>query len=270
MKYILVVLVLIFQIETISGQVQFIYDQARFTLDKHIHFESPVVYDALAIPDEPAEALIFKGYFNPGSYQAYRSYFIPNEMPRITQTDYDEWQQLLKQDKVYLHDCFHVSDAFNNQFLVFQYTMDNPQFLYFHSLVMKKVGSQWKHISFEKDEAASALKKIGQLRADYILEASNDVNRQIDLKVLPEEVKRVSYERFDRQLLCPRLDTVFNELQLNENERNTSKALFLNDQDGEMLSYLSSLKRIDYSYLVELINNACGFKLIKYYSSETK
>lgn len=252
------------------GQVKFAFDNTTLHLEKHTHYPAPLAYDSPIQSGESLESKLFKEYFNPGSYEAYRGFFVPGEMPQISLKEYIEWQDLLKVDRLHLHDCFQIKDQYNQQYIVFQYTMDNPQFMYYHSLIMKQVGTQWKHISFEKDAVAAPLRRIGQMQAEYIDEANKVPVSSIDLNSIPKELTRTSFEKFNRTTLVEKLESVFVYLELTEDERRKAKELFLNDQDGEMLMNISNQHSMDYLQLVDLVNNACGFKIIKYTSSETE
>lgn len=270
MKFQVLALILICGATTLSGQVKFAFDNTTLHLEKHTHYPAPLAYDSPIQSGESLESKLFKGYFNPGSYEAYREFFVPGEMPQISLKEYLEWQDLLKVDRLHLHDCFQIKDQNNQQYIVFQYTMDNPQFMYYHSLIMKQVGTQWKHISFEKDAVAAPLRRIGQMKAEYIDEANKVPVSTIDLDSIPKELTRTSFEKFNRTTLVEKLESVFVYLELTEDERSKAKELFLSDQDGEMLMNISNQHSMDYLQLVNLVNNACGFKLIKYTSSETE
>jgi hypothetical protein len=271
MKYILLTLIVLGTLNTIDGQTIFTFGHEQLFYVKDLRIAKPVLHDAPVTSDDHPWIKLFKLYFNPGSFEAYKSFFTNSDWPGISKAAYDEWQRLLKNNKLTLQYVIQVRDKEKNEFLVFQYVMETSSHLLYQSKVMKKVNGAWKHRNIENNQLTVILEQLGSTDTKFITQKIDEKQEQISLAPLNQNQIRSYQEKFDREKVFSSISETLVSYKASQEDIQIAGKLFIDRDDQAMVQYLARALKMDDVDLMKAINEKCGFTLFTYIrSTESK
>jgi hypothetical protein len=217
-------------------------------------------------PVDPAQSelvQLFKQYFNPASFDQYRSFFLPQDWPGSTAADFSKWQAHLQQNQMWLEAILRVKDPHGNAFVIFQYTFESDEYVLPNSAVFKSVNGKWKHISLVNDLMATPLKQIGSLETGY-LSALPREKFTIRVDDVAGQHARGSREKFNRSILFEKVQHVCQSKSMAAPDIQHARDLFIGKNEMDMVFYLADQYDMDVYALMETLNSELGFPLFRY------
>jgi hypothetical protein len=245
-----------------EAQITVTYDQHQVIVKDHQAFDRPIAFDEPVQPGDGEWVKLFKGYFNPGSLDVFRSYYLSHDWFHPTQQDFDHWQQRIKQKRLSLHSIFHVTDDEGVEYLVFQYALTDPAFEILQSSEFKKTGSGWKHTSQQNDEIANILSRLGSITHDYYQQQASR-GSALQLDQLAANQVRTYRERFDRTAVFEKIKTMLITKGVSESDIAHAKKLFLLKDDTGWLEFIGNQYQLDDADLITATNGATGMELYR-------
>ena len=92
----------------VTGQIM-LNDQNHSVIVKELNtFPMHPVHDAPIMPTDSEYEKLFKSYFNPISFENYKSFFLPADWGGFSAQEFTEWQSRIRKDKLYLHHALKV------------------------------------------------------------------------------------------------------------------------------------------------------------------
>ncbi len=213
--------------------------------------------------DDPLEIRLFKQYFNPGSFNAYRNFFLAEDWGGFAESDFTAWQSYLRKNKVKLDKTMRVQEENNQEFIVCHYTVESEFYIMPSTAIFKKTGQGWKHISFMNDPEAMDLKQIGLLQTEAIT-SLREGGGTARLANLERKYTIEPVEKFDRAKLFGTIAGVLEEKEVSASDMSLARDLFVERAEIEMVKYIAGSYEIDVYDLMDELNTAMGFKLFKF------
>ncbi len=215
------------------AQGAIVHGSSALKLTEFRILETPVEFREAPKPDDDEVVRLFKHYFNPGSFNTYRTFFLPGDWGGFTQADYDAWQARLHANTLHLERVIRLEDPAGNKFLILQYWYENPQHVIPSQAIFKRINHEWKHISNVNDKLAPA-------------------------------ARLQSVEKFDRADLFERIRPVLATYPLRPEDMSLARTLFLEKAEVEMARFIAQTCTVDLYDLMHRLNTGLGFTLYKF------
>ncbi len=244
------------------AQGAIVHGSSALKLTEFRILETPVEFREAPKPDDDEVVRLFKHYFNPGSFNTYRTFFLPGDWGGFTQADYDAWQARLHANTLHLERVIRLEDPAGNKFLILQYWYENPQHVIPSQAIFKRINHEWKHISNVNDKLAPVLKQIALLD-NSILEGLSTSTETLDLSGGPA-ARLQSVEKFDRADLFERIRPVLATYPLRPEDMSLARTLFLEKAEVEMARFIAQTCTVDLYDLMHRLNTGLGFTLYKF------
>ncbi len=263
MRYVVLTVLICLCVDvSFMAQGTIVKGNVTLTLSEFQPLDKPVEFREALKPDDDQAVQLFKRYFNPGSLEAYRTFFLPGDWGGFTQADYDAWQARLQANTMHLERIIRLEDPARNNFLILQYRYENAQYVIPSQAIFKRINREWKHISNANDKPAPVLKQIALLDDTVLsrLSASSET-----LHLSGGEVARLqSVEKFDRADLFERIRPVLATYPLRPEDMSLARTLFLEKAEVEMARFIAQTSTVDTYDLMDQLNTALGFTLYKF------
>ena len=218
-------------------------------------------FDPVSSKDSP-EIQLFKKYFNAGSFEAYRNYFLSADWGGFKEPEFVAWQTYLRTNTMKLEKTVHLRDQSGKEYVICQYTVDTDQYRLPGTAIFKKVNQAWKHISFMNDEEADDLKQIGLLQTSYIEALPGDGLP----KPLQNMVSNIDLpaEKFNRSTLFQKIKLSLEAKGVSASDLHIAESLFNEKAEVEMVQFISRDYKLDSYDLMEELNGIIGFTMFKF------
>lgn len=255
---------------TAFGQLELKFENQSATVLNFNSFPDRPLFDAISLPSETEYEKLFKSYFNPSSFEKYKSFFLPADWGGFSQQEFDEWQSRIRKDKLYLNYGLHVRTADGKEFIICQYTMESDAYSIPESVKFKKVLGSWKHIHVRNDEAFMLLHQIGNLSRDYLENALQQSQAKIQVDQVPGPSKVMLVEKFNREQVFERIETILTESDMSANDISIARNFFLQKEDQAFVEWVTSISgNYDLDFM-EMLNDKAGIKLFNFTKAQNE
>lgn len=266
MQKTILILLLSTLLHPLVAQKSFTYQSEKLEVLGQLHLAAGVQHDLPVSTNDHAWVQVFKKYFNPGSFESFRSFFDSKDWPDITSEQFDAWQQTLHSDKLYLQHVLHLKDKRGQQFLVFLYVMENAQYSIYQSKAMKYLRGQWMHRGLDEETMTLLLEQIGSMDPAF-LQQQNETEI-LRVEDVPGQSLRSYREKFDRSGLFSSIQPVLEVKGISAEDIQYARNLFLEGNDKGMMEYLIQISSIEDTVLMKAVNDACGFTLYNFFQQK--
>lgn len=248
----------------LSGQTQFNY--AGYQLTSTTYSVEPRVYHVEPASSDDSEAVtVFKKYFNPTSYEAFRSMFLPEDWNGMTAESFTSWQQKLKMNPLELQFAIQLQDGQQHKYLVLIYVVHQTYFDIPSCKALKYVNGTWKHRNLDKSGTTLILERIGMMQPAFLQQKLNAKETTVSLGADVESQVRNQIEKFNRSDLEDELRKALITFNISETDINAAIPLFHSPDKNAMLTFLSTSYKFDRGELMDEINKQVGFEYYKYF-----
>lgn len=248
---------------TAQDQPAFKYEGRIMYLVDRLLPGQPTLHTDADQPGEDFRIRLFKDYFNPTSLDAYREFFLPGDWFGLNLEDFKRWQINIAIKKLRLQQVIHLKDQNANEFLVFQYSMESPEYSVYQSTEFKKTAMGWKHTSIQHDPEADFLMRLGSVHFDVDQSTTCIPGKIIDLDILKVDHIRTYEEKFSRADVFKKIEADLLGSGLSAEDIALAKTYFMARDDQSFVEYLSEQSKEDNRKLIERINTSAGFELLR-------
>lgn len=264
MKRFIWIITIVFSLDVlVVGQKTIQTEAFQWVIHEMYVFHNEVSYLTPPQPHDQPAVRLYKQYFNPASYQAFRDFFLPADWPGSSKSDFDKWQSFLHLNNPRLEKILRLQNEFNNEFIICHFMIETIEYMYPGTAIFKKTNQGWKHISFINDPEAGELKQIGLLRTAYLESIVNEDspaqlrNMQVNNSISPTE-------KFDRSKLFSGVRQVLKSRNVSDSDLILCEKLFIEKAEVEMVQYIGQAYTIDVFDLMGELNEVIGFSLYKF------
>lgn len=248
----------------LSGQTQFNYAGYQLTSTTY-SVEQSVYHIEPASSDDSEAVTVFKQYFNPTSYEAFRSMFLPEDWNGMTAESFASWQQKLKNNPLELQFAIQLQDGQQHKYMVLIYVVHQPYFDIPSCKALKYVNGTWKHRNLDKSGTTQILERIGMMQPSFLQQKLNAKETPVSLGAEVESQVRIQIEKFNRTDLEDELRQALIVFHISETDINKAIPLFHSPDKNAMLTFLSTSYKFDRGDLMDEINKQVGFEYFKYF-----
>lgn len=260
----LYILLFMSQYLIVSGQGYIQTDAHQMAImDMQTEIKKSLSYLDPPTPDDPLAIRLYKQYFNPVSFEAYRNFFLGKDWGGFSESDFNAWQTYLRNNLVTLEKTMKIVEDNGQEYIVCHYTVETNEYKFPSIAIFKKVGQSWKHISFKNDPQAYDLKHIGLLKTESITSLRDNGSAK-KLSSLQQNNMLEPIEKFDRSILFGKIREALQLKEVSDADLNLSEQLFVEKAEVEMVKYLARSYALDTYDLMEELNTAMGFNLFKF------
>ena len=219
--------------------------------------------DSIAMNDNE-KIKLFKSYFKPTSYSAYKDFFLTVDWPGISPEEYQQWQNTIAVKRLLLQNVVHLKDPVGGEFLIFQYIMDGPAYAVYNAVGFKKTPSGWKHIHQKNDDSSPCLMRIGAIEIAYLQKLISDSSEYIQVGSIPQSHIRSNKEKFNRKDLFNQIETLLVEKGVSKTDRDLARTYFEYKDDSAFFESICKKYNLDDITLMGEINQAAGMQIYNF------
>ncbi len=246
----------------------FRYQGSEMQVLEEVKPDHDIIHTDAIQPGEDFSIQLFKNYFHPSSLEAYKSFFLAKDWFGMSMEEFNRWQTLIGIKKLHLQNIFHLRQGLQGEFLVIQYVMESPEYSVYQSTEFKKTPEGWKHTSIQHDEAADFLMRIGTFDTNVYDQKAQTPSTVIELDVLQANEQRTFKEKFDRSQVFTKIETLLKEKEVSQDDIELARTYFTLKDDAAFIEYISSQYHFDDVDLMQSVNEAAGFKLYHFSSTQ--
>jgi hypothetical protein len=248
---------------TAVGQRTIEVDGYQFEIDQLKTGLQNISLESSVLPGDDPVVKLYKQYFNPPSFAAYRSFFLAADWGGFTESDFNAWQSRVHNNQMILDKTMQLHDQFGNKYAICQYRMITKENEIPGNAIFKKINQDWKHISFMNDQQADGLKAIGLLDDEYLLLLPEDGSSR-KLANAPASVSKAPIEKFNRNEIFQSVRKILAAKGVSSNDMTIADNLFAGKAEVEMAKYIAVQYKLDVYDLMEELNGALGFTMFKF------
>lgn len=238
-------------------------DQFQMTVEELAVYDQNISFSAPESNESTFAIRLFKQYYNPPSFEAYRAFFLTSDWGGFSKADFDKWQLYIHSNQLILNKTMRLHDQNGNAFIICQYTLETPQYEIPGTAIFKNINQSWKHISFMNDPQAYDLEHIGLLSNEAVTALSeNGVSQR--LRSIPAENMYTPKEKFDRRRLFVAVKSTLQAKGVSMQDIAIAETMFVGRNEVDMVKYLGETYPLDPYDLMEEMNKLFGFSLFKF------
>lgn len=224
----------------------------------------PVWHTDSITSGEDEKIKLFKSYFKPASFSAYKTYFLPGEWPDISIEEYQQWQSTIAIKRLLLQNIIHVADPKGYEYLIYQYMMDGPAYSVYQSAEFKKTPSGWKVLHQQTDRASDGLMVLGTIEIPKLKEWVSGTSGPVNLETIPVNQLRSYKEKFNRKDLYHLIEALLVEKGVSKTDRDLARTYFEYKDDSAFIESICEKYNLDDITLMGEINQAAGMQIYNF------